>query len=455
MSAPVKKNDDISPEITGMTSEGHGVGRVDGFAVFVPFALPHERVTAHIIKVAGSYAVGKLVSVEEASPERAEPLCPVFLKCGGCALRHMRYEAQLEFKRGVVRDALERIGGFKGIEVKPTIGMDEPRRYRNKGSFPFGTVEGRAAFGLFAPRSHRLIEIEDCEIESESAVLAARAVRDWANAYGVPVYDETAGKGVLRHAVTRVCTGGVAVTVVTTGRLPHGEELIEMLKAAVPNLVSVVHNVNPRSTNVICGEENRVIFGEKTVLQRICGLDFEVSPESFLQVNPIQTEKLYSLAADALGLDGTETCADVFCGIGTIALMLAKRAKSVVGIEYVERAIEDAKANARRNGISNAEFFAGAAEDVLPRLVAEGLRFDCISLDPPRKGAEPEVLSAIAASGASKVVYVSCGPASLARDLKLLAGYGYEIQSVQPVDMFPMTAQVETVVRLSRSDMNS
>lgn len=450
MSAPVKKNDDISLEINGMTSEGSGVGRVDGFAVFVPFALPGERVSAHIIKASGSYAVGKLIRVETPSPERREPLCPVFSKCGGCSLQHMSYEAQLEFKRGVVHDALERLGGFEGVDVLPTIGMDEPLRYRNKGSFPFAEVKGRVRCGLFAPRSHRLIDIDDCIIESESAVCAARAVRDWANEYGVAAYDELTGRGVLRHVVTRECTGGCSVTVVTTGGLPHKEELIRALQGAVPRLVSVVHNVNSKSTNVICGNENRVIFGERSIMHTLCGLDFEVSAESFLQVNSIQTEKLYTLAAEALELSGGDTAADVFCGIGTITLMLAKRAKSVIGIEYVERAIMDARANALRNGIDNAEFFAGAAEELLPRLVAEGRRFDCVSLDPPRKGAEPEVLAAIANSGARRIAYVSCSPATLARDLKILASYGYEIRSVQPVDMFPMTAHVESVVLITK-----
>jgi 23S rRNA (uracil1939-C5)-methyltransferase len=450
MSAPIKKNDDITLEITGVSSEGAGVGRYEGFAVFVPFTLAGETVSAHIIKVAGSYAVGKLIEVIKPSPERVEPLCPAFTKCGGCALQHVKYEAQLEYKRGVVRDALERIGGFEGIEVKPTIGMDEPLRYRNKGSFPFAEEGGRVRWGLYAARSHRLIDTSDCIIERGAAIRAAEAVAEWANEFGVPAYDESKRVGILRHVVTRSCTGGAAVCVVTQGKLPKKEALISYIREAVPEVRSIVHNINSKDTNVICGPEDRLIWGDETVTQEICGLSFEVSRESFLQVNPIQTEKLYSLAVDALGLDGSETVADVFCGIGTITLMLAKRAKRAFGIEYVAKAIEDAKRNAERNGINNAEFFCGAAEEVLPRLVSEGRRFDCVTLDPPRKGADPAVLSAVAQSGANRIAYVSCDPATLARDLKILCGFGYKIESVQPVDMFPMTAHVECVVLMTK-----
>ncbi len=450
MNAPVKKNDDIVIEITGMSSEGSGVGRYEGFAVFVPFALPHETVEAHIIKVSGSYAVGKLTGVICASPDRVEPVCPAFTKCGGCALQHMSYAAQLGFKRNKVADALKRLGGIEDVEVKPTIGMDEPLRCRNKGSFPFAGIEGEVKWGLFAPRSHRLIPVTDCVIENESSISAAKAVAEWANANGVPAYDERSHTGILRHVVTRSCTGGTTVCIVTTGKLPNKDDITTRLKKAVPGLVSVVHNVNRADTNVIAGPESSVICGSDTVFQKICGLDFSVSSESFLQVNTVQTEKLYSLAIEGLELKGDESIADVFCGIGTISLLLAKKAGQVLGIECVPKAIENAKNNALINGIDNAEFVCGNAEEVLPRCVAAGRRFDCVTLDPPRKGAEPAVLDAIAQSGASKIAYISCDPATLARDLKLLKEKGCEIVSVQPVDMFPMTAHVETVVLMTK-----
>ena len=451
MSLPFKKNDDVSVEITGLTAEGAGIGRAEGAAVFVNGALPGERVRVHIIKTAASYAVGKLVEVETPSPVRTDPLCPVFSKCGGCSLQHMEYQAQLEVKRETVKNALERIGGFKGVEVEPTIGMDEPWGYRNKGSFPFGFSDGKAFYGLYAARSHRLADASNCAIERPEALAACRAAAEWANRFIVPVYSEETHKGVLRHVVTRVMTGGVCVVIVTTGSLPHKEELIRLLQDNVKGLVSVYHNVNPRATNVICGEEYRLIWGADKVVHSLNGLEFAVSPESFLQVNTLQTEKLYSLVCRELALGGNEIVADVFCGIGTISLLLAGSAKKVVGIEYVSRAVEDARHNARLNGIENAEFYAGPAEALLPRLVEEGSVFDAVVLDPPRKGADEAVLRAIAKSGARKVVYVSCDPATLARDLKLLAEFGYTLQSVHPVDMFPMTGHVETVVLMTRN----
>lgn len=451
MDIPIRKNDDIVLEICGMSSEGAGVGRYEGCAVFVPFALPGETVSVHIIKVARSYAVGKLNGVISCSPERCEPLCSVFAKCGGCALQHMSYSAQLEFKRNKVAEALKRLGGIDGVEVRPTIGMDDPSRCRNKGSFPFDGKEGEVKWGLFAPRSHRLIPVNDCIIENEASIKAAEAAAEWANANSVPAYDENAHTGILRHVVTRSCSGGTSVCIVTTGKLPKKEDLIKRLNAAVPHLASVFHNVNRADTNVITGAESRVIWGAETVTQRICGLDFSVSSESFLQVNSLQTERLYSLAIEGLELNGTESVADVFCGIGTISLLLAKHAGHVLGIECVPKAIENARSNALINGINNAEFICGNAEEVLPRCVAEGRKFDCITLDPPRKGAEPAVIEAIAASGAGKIAYISCDPATLARDLKLFNEKDYRIISVQPVDMFPMTAHVETVVLMTRN----
>ena len=453
MSAPVKKNDDITLEITGMSSDGSGIGRHDGFAVFVPNALPGEKVSVHIIKTASNYAVGKLIDVIERSSSRTLPPCPVFYKCGGCSLMHMSYPDQLVFKRQIVWDSLERIGRIKGVEVEPVIGMDDPFRYRSKGSFPFAEIEGRPAWGLYAAHSHRLIETSDCAIEKSEAVIASNAVLKWARAQNIPIYDEKTGRGVLRHVITRSLSGGDAVCVVTTGKLPHRDELIAEIREALPNVRSIVHNINPRNTNVICGEEFRVVYGDSAVVQSICGLDFEVSAESFLQVNPVQTEKLYACAVDGLGLSEEMTAADVFCGIGTISLLLAKRCSHVTGVEFVEKAVEDAYRNAKLNGIGNAEFFAGPAELILPRLVAEGRHFDAVTLDPPRKGADPAVLEAIINSGAEKLAYISCSPATLARDLRILVDGGYSIASVQPFDLFPFTSHVESVVLMSRAGL--
>ena len=448
---PVKKNDEITVKITGLTDECAGVGRIDGFAVFVPYALPGETVRAHVIKVAKNYAVGKLIEVVEPSPDRVEPVCPHFYKCGACSLLNMDYGAQLKLKRQIVKDALERIGGFTGIVVDETVGMEDPFRYRNKGSFPFAETENGVRWGLYAARSHRLIPLDDCIIESEASVAAANAVLEWAKKVCVPAYCEETGAGVLRHVVTRSCTGGTSVCVVTTGKLPEKELLVSLLKEAVPDLDSVIHNVNSQRTNVILGREFKAVYGSGKTPHELFGLRFEVSQESFLQVNTEQTKKLYSLAVDGLKLTGNENAADLFCGIGTITLLLAKNAAHATGIEYVPRAIEDAESNAVMNGVSNVSFYAGPAEEILPRLVAKGERFDCICLDPPRKGADPAVLEAIVNSGANRIAYVSCDPATLARDLKILCAAGFEIRSVQPVDMFPFTHHVETVVLMTRT----
>lgn len=454
MSAPVKKNDEISITISGMSSEGFGIGRYEGFAVFVPYAISGETVRVHIIKTASSYAVGKLIEVSEPSVDRCEPRCPVFLKCGGCSLMHMNYAVQLEYKRNLVKDALERIGGFKDVNVSPVMGMDDPFRYRNKGSFPFAPKGGRAAWGLYAPKSHRLIDASDCIIESQDAVNAAKAVAEWADSFGVPAYDELTGKGVLRHVVTRSLYGGSAVCIVTTGALPNKDELISAIRSAVPSVRSVMHNINPNSTNVIMGKVTRLIWGDETVCQTICGLEYSVSAESFLQVNTVQTEKLYSLASEGLGLTKDMSVLDLYCGIGTITLLLAEKAKRAVGIEYVPKAISNAKANAERNGIKNVDFICGSAETVLPRLVSDGMRFDAVTLDPPRKGADPDVLKAAAACGADRIAYISCNPATLARDLRILSNHCFKTDSVQPVDMFPQTSHVETVVLLSRKNID-
>lgn len=450
MSIPVKKNDDITLEITSMNAEGAGVGRFEGFTVFVPFALPGETVKAHVVKVTKSYAAAKLLAVDIVSEDRVAPLCPLYGRCGGCSLQHMSYPAQLEYKRSRVASALERIGGFKEIRVSATIPSTNTLRCRNKAGFPFGSKDGRVVWGLYAPRSHRLIEAADCPIEKNEAVIAANAIAEWANENGIAAYSEDTGEGLLRHVVTRIASHGVSVCAVSSGELPCKEELITKLISSVPHLRSVVNNINPDNTNVIMGPVNRVIWGDESVLHNICGLDYSVSCESFLQVNTDQTEKLYSLAIEGLGLDKSMNVADVFCGIGTITLLLAKRAAHAVGIEYVPRAIENAKENSRMNGVTNADFICGPAEKVLPRLVAEGKRFDALVLDPPRKGADPAVLDAIAASGAKRIAYISCDPATLARDLKILSEKGYLIGSVTPVDMFPMTAHIETVTLITR-----
>lgn len=448
---PLKRNDDIVLRIDTLGSEGQGIGRFEGFAVFVPGALKSETVHAHIIKVISSYAVGKLTGIAAQSPDRVAPVCSFFSRCGGCSLQHMGYDAQLSFKRQVVYDALTRIGGFENISVNETIGMGTPWHYRNKGSFPFANVDGTVQTGFFAPRSHHIVPLESCSIEHESAIAVALSVREWARRFSVPVYNEETHRGVLRHAMARIAyDGGVMAVIVTTGSLPHEKELVSMLQHDVPQLKSVIHNVNSAETNVILGKNYKTLWGLDHIDHTLCGLTFEVSAASFLQVNPEQTETLYKTALTFLNPQKNETVADIYCGIGTISLMLAKRAKRVIGIENVSQAVEDAKHNAQKNHIGNAEFLCGDAESVLPELVKDGVRFDAVVVDPPRKGCDEAALKAIAEAGVSRLVYVSCNPATLARDCKLLTELGYTIKIVQPVDMFPQTEHVETVISLKR-----
>ena len=447
MRPPVEKNDDLVVTIESLTNEGQGVARVEGFAVFVIGALAGEEVKAHVIKVQPTYAIAKAVEIVKPSPDRVRPACPVFSQCGGCSLWHLSYPAQLKQKQQFVLDALTRLGGFSGVPVQPIVGMEDPTRYRNKGSFPFSVLGTSAVFGFYAERSHRLVPFSDCLIQDERIVDAARRVAAWANTCGVPVYDETTGEGQLRHVVARTTAEGeLMVTVVTKGQLKKKEDLLSFLE----NCDSVWHNENPKLTNVVFGEKFTLLSGRQTLTETIGGKRFSVSPQSFLQVNRVQTQVLYETAREFLAAKDNETVVDAYCGVGTISLFIAEDCKRVIGIEQVAPAIEDAKANATTNGVKNAEFICGNVEDVLPRLFSREGGVDAIVLDPPRKGCEEAALEAIAKSTAKRVVYVSCNPATLARDCKYLAAHGFTLSAVQPVDMFPQTCHVETVALITR-----
>lgn len=433
--------------------DAQGVCRQDGIAVFVPGLLPGERARVRIVKPEKRYAFGRIEELLEKSPNRAEPFCPIYKRCGGCVCQHMTYETSLAFKRRQVQDLLERVGGLS-IEVPPVLGMAHPFGYRNKGAYPVAQVGGAPACGFFAPRSHDLIPLPQngCAIQGEDSAKATQAVLAWMRQNNVPAYDELAGRGLVRHIMTRSTTHGelMVVLVVTRADIPKASQLIELLKAAVPGLCSICLSINSRRTNVILGTDIRVLWGKDTMEDTLCGLRFSVSPLSFFQVNPVQTEKLYGLALEYAGLTGSETVVDAYCGAGTISLLLAQKAKKVIGIEIVPEAIQNANENAVRNHIENAEFRVGATEELLPRLIADGLRPDVIVLDPPRKGCDPAVLDAIIAAAPKRVVYVSCGAPTLARDAKLLAEGGYIAEKVQCVDMFCWTGAVETVMVLSK-----
>ena len=447
MRPPVEKNDDLVVTIESLTNEGQGVARVEGFAVFVVGALAGEEVKAHVIKVQPTYAIAKAVEIIKPSPDRVRPACPVFSQCGGCTLWHLSYPAQLKQKQQFVLDALTRLGGFSSVPMQPIVGMEDPTRYRNKGSFPFSVLGNAAVFGFYAERSHRLVPFSDCLIQDERIVDAARRVAAWANTCGVPVYDETTGEGQLRHVVARTTAEGeLMVTVVTKGQLKKKDDLLSFLE----NCDSVWHNENPKLTNVVFGEKFTLLAGKPALTETIGGKRFSVSPQSFLQVNRVQTQALYEAAREFLAAKKDETVVDAYCGVGTISLFIAENCKRVIGIEQVAPAIEDAKANATANGVKNAEFICGNVVDVLPRLFSREGGVDAIVLDPPRKGCEEAALEAIAKSTAKRVVYVSCNPATLARDCKYLAAHGFTLSAVRPVDMFPQTCHVESVVLLER-----
>ena len=453
---PVNRNDDIELNIDSLGSEGQGVGRYEGLAVFVPFALPNEHVKAHIIKAASNYAVGKLIAVDTPSRDRREPRCSSFTRCGGCNLLHMDYAAQLEYKRNVVANALMRIGKVASPHVKRTIGMEHPYHYRNKAAFPFAMVDGRMCFGFFAPRSHRLVPIDGCLIENRALYNVAQAVHCWAEENDIAPYDEQTGGGTLRHVVGRITTtGDIMAVIVTKGQPKKLNALVDMLTERCEGLKSIILNRNDEATNVILGDKYETLWGDDTLTEELCGFKFEISAASFLQVNPIQTEKLYAqVEAFFPERDGFEAM-DVYCGAGTISMVVSKHASHVTGIENVPSAVEDARRNAAMNGVTNADFICADAAAALLELIAKGARPGVIVLDPPRKGCDKAVLDAVTASGAERIVYVSCDPATLARDVNILTQSGYSLQSAQPVDMFPQTAHVETVVLLSKGEVDS
>ncbi|WP_343208021.1 23S rRNA (uracil(1939)-C(5))-methyltransferase RlmD [Anaerolentibacter hominis] len=454
-----KKNDELILTIEDLGSEGEGIGHVDGYALFVKNAVPGDKIKAKIIKAKKNYGYAIIQELMEPSPWRAEPVCPIAGKCGGCQMQHISYEKQLEFKRNKVYNCLKRIGGLEDIEVEPVIGMENPYHYRNKAQYPVGLdKEGGLITGFYAGRTHTIMPADTCYIQHPVNEEILRIIKDFMREYRIKPYDEKTGKGLVRHIITRVgySTGEIMVCLVINGSsLPHSEKLTERL-AQIKGMKSICLNINQENTNVILGEKIIPLFGEPYICDYIGEIKYRISPLSFYQVNPEQTRKLYEKALEFAGLTGKETVWDLYCGIGTISLFLAKQAKKVCGVEIVPRAIEDAKWNAKENGIDNAEFFAGAAEDVLPAVYKESggsLRADVIVVDPPRKGCEESLLDTIADMEPERIVYVSCDPATLARDLKYLGSRGYRVNKVQPVDMFGHSRHVETVVLLERKTL--
>ena len=432
--------------IDGYSSEGLGIARVNGAVVFVPHAVRGEEIDLRITKVMKTSCAGEIVKIHNPSPERMEPECPYAGKCGGCAYRHLTYPEELWAKRQRVQDALTRIGGLD-LTVEEILGAKNPEHYRNKSQYPVG-ADG--SIGFFQARTHKVVPIRRCLIQTEAADRTAQAVGEWMRRYKISAYDETTGKGLVRHVCVRVNRKGESLccVVVNGNKVPREPELAAYVTAAVPHTVGVLLNSNTRRGNVILGDKYRTLFGRNYLMDTLCGLEFKLSMPSFYQVNRDQAEVLYGKALEFAGLTGNETVLDLYCGIGTITLCLAKAAKRVIGAEIVPPAIRDAKENALRNGIENAEFFCGDAADIAAKLEAEGLRPDVVTVDPPRKGLAPEVIASVAAMGPEKVVYVSCDPATLGRDVKIFREFGYEAKRAAAVDMFPGTAHVETVCLL-------
>ena len=458
------KNEEITLKISDMGTDGEGIGKIDGFPFFVKGAVTGDTILAGVTKVKKNYAYARIINVISASPDRADPKCPVFGRCGGCSLMHLSYEAQIGYKENKVFETLVRIGGFDRDELSdkkdsPII-MDTPYRYRNKASYPVAeNREGRVCAGFYAARTHAVIECEDCLIGPEENAGIIKLVLAWMEEYGIKPYDEVSGKGLIRHIFIRkaFATGQFQLCLVASKRkLPHIHELTESCKK-IPEMLSICINVNPDNTNVIFGKETEVLYGREYIEDHLMGLVFRISPLSFYQVNPVQCEKLYTRALDYANLKGGEYVWDICCGIGTITLAAADRLRKLgkagraLGLEIVPEAIENAKENAVLNGIDNVEFICAAAEDYLPERVKAGNEHpDVVIVDPPRAGLEKPVIDAIISVSPQRLVYVSCDPATLARDLKLLSEGGYRLDRFSICDMFSQTAHCETVVKLSR-----
>ncbi len=448
-----RKNDLVTLEIEDCGIDGEGIGKADGFTVFVKDAVIGDTVTAKIIKAKKNYGYGRLMEVLKPSPYRVEPKCKFARQCGGCQLQALSYDQQLVFKTNKVKGHLERIGGFTDIPMEPIIGMDELFHYRNKAQFPVGrNKEGKIVTGFYAGRTHNIIENRDCALGvAENKEVLDRVIAHMEK-YGIEPYNEATGKGLVRHVLIRYgyFTKEVMVCLILNGnKLPKEEQLVKSL-CEIPGMTSITINVNKKRSNVILGEEIRLLWGHEYITDRIGDISYQISPLSFYQVNPMQTQKLYAKALEYADLHGEETVWDLYCGIGTISLFLAQKAKFVRGVEIVPAAIENAKENAKLNGLENTEFFVGKAEEVLPREYKKnGVYADVIVVDPPRKGCDETLLETMIEMNPERIVYVSCDSATLARDLKYLCERGYELRKVCPVDQFGMTVHVETVVLLS------
>lgn len=448
---PVHRNQYIDVTFEDLTHDGAGVAKVDGFPIFVPGGLPGEKANIKVIKISKGYGFGRMEELLQRSTFRVEVTETEAHKYGGCQLQHLSYEGQLEYKENQVRQVLTRIGKLENVKVHPVLGMDNPWHYRNKAQVPVGERDGKLISGFFKPRSHEIVDTNESLIQLPEVNEAIQTVKEICSELGIKAYNEETHKGVLRHIVARFGkqTGELMVVLVTrTSDIPHKSKLVQEIADRLPNVKSIVHNINSKKTNVIFGRETSVLWGNEVIYDSIGGVKFAISALSFYQVNPVQTKVLYDKALEYAGLTGQESVIDAYCGIGTISLFLAQKAKNVFGVEVVPEAIEDAKRNAELNGITNAEFAVGEAEKVIPKWYKDGNKADVLVVDPPRKGCDEALLRTILEMKPAKVVYVSCNPATLARDLRILVDGGYKTLEVQPVDMFPQTTHCEAVAKI-------
>lgn len=450
---PVEENKEYTVTIESVSSDGNGIAHIDGFAVFIPQTAEGDVVKIKIEEAKRRFALASLTEIITPSDKRQRADCENYEKCGGCQLRHIKYEEQLKIKKNIVENAMRRLGGFEGFTAEKIVGMENPERYRNKMVFPVGNVGGENVCGFYAPKSHDIIPLSDCAIGDEINITINNAVIDYMNENGVSTYDEKTHTGIIRRVFTRksFSTGEVMVVIsANTKMLPRREKLITKLRNVSDKIVSIILNINTKHRSTVITDENVTLWGADRISDTLCGVNFMISPQSFFQVNPIQTEKLYTRALEYADLDKSMSIMDIYCGIGTISLCAAKQAKKVIGVEIVEKAIVDAKENAENNGIDNAAFYADSAENIVPKLIAQGETPDVVILDPPRKGSDEATLTAIVKAQPKRIVYVSCNSATLARDTRFLADSGYKIVRSSAFDLFPHTAHVETVCLMSR-----
>ena len=451
---PVTVNDIIELRISDINHQGAGVGRYRDFAVFVPFTCVGEKISTRITEIKKSFAIGDLINILESSEDRINPLCPEFMKCGGCQVQHINYTEQLKIKEKLVHDNINRIGGLNNVIVLPTIGMENPWHYRNKVHLQVGRKNNRTILGFFAEGSHILVENTSQSLINDNRLNEITAIiEELLNKYKIVPYNRRDKTGLLRSVMLRIAkaTGQVMLVLVTgSGEWLSQTAFSRELVTLCPDITSIIRNLNTANSSLLFGRANKLLFGKETITDRIEGLTFNISTHSFYQINPEQTAKLYAKAKEYAQLSGKETVIDAYCGIGTIALYLSRNSKKVIGLESLHMAVKDAKKNAFLNKITNAEFMCGEVETLLPKLAEQNFTADIVVLDPPRQGCKQIVLETVATMNIPKIVYVSCNPATLARDLGILAKFGYRAKEVQPVDMFPQTSHVECVIRIER-----